>query len=118
VGLSAAVGRGSSARVSYRDTEAATTKFIVQRNESAVKKNGKCVAPLRRRTTTKPRGCRLWVVVGTFVHRDVAGINRFHFPRRVKGSSFAPGRYRLEAVARLKGLASNRVRAAFRVRKS
>jgi hypothetical protein len=103
-------------RVSYRDTEPATTRFTVQRKMSGVRKAGGCVVP-QGKPAPKPKRCTFWRSVGSFSHRDDAGADHFHFTGRVKHHALASGRYRLRAVASLHGLTSNRIQAGFRIEK-
>jgi hypothetical protein len=56
-----------------------------------------------------------YVTVGSFVHRDRAGANRFHFTARVNGRALARGRYRLTATPVLSGLKGASRSIAFRV---
>ena len=72
-GSAASVG----ARVRYSLSEAATTRFAVQKLVSG-------------RSVRLKRG---------FTHRGQAGANRFRFTGRIRGRTLRPGRYRLVAVA-------------------
>jgi hypothetical protein len=93
-----AIARGAEAAITYKDTEAATTTFTVQRPAPGVIQKGTCVKPTR----AHPRGrrCTRYLPVGIFRHHDVAGTNRFRFTGRVVGRKLPPGPYRLKAVAR------------------
>jgi hypothetical protein len=94
------IARSRGARVSYRLSEAATTRFTVQR---CVRRGGKC---------------RYRRVKGGFRHKGVKGKNSFRFTGFVGRRRLAPGRYRLVGVpvdaAKNKGRA---VRAGFRIRR-
>ena len=83
--------------ISYRDTLAARTKFVVLR----------CVG---KRAT-----CDRLVAVGSFSHRDHKGGNRVHFAGRLHGHALTPGRYLLRTVASLAGQTSRRVTATFQI---
>lgn len=89
-------------RITYRDSEAATTRFTVQ-----------------QRARVKRRGRRVlrWVKVrGSFSHRDHAGKNVVAFKGRLRGRALKPGRYRLVGVARDRaGHKSTTRRARFRI---
>ena len=81
------------ARVSFRLSERAKVRFMVQR------------AGHRHRT-----------VRGSFVRRAAEGLNRFAFTGRLRGRALRPGRYRLRAVATDQaGNASRVVRRRFRI---
>jgi lysophospholipase L1-like esterase len=114
-GGSIAPATASGAKVSYRLSEAAVTKFGVMRSVAGTRLREGCVVPRRRRG----RPCTRWVRMrGSFTHDGRQGVNRFSFTGRAGGKRLQPGRYRL--VARSKDAAgnlSNRVRAPFRIRR-
>jgi hypothetical protein len=110
--------RRHGAHIAYHDTQAAVTRFTVQRKVTGVSQAGKCVAPRQRTATHRLKRCIFWRGVGSFARQDVAGANRFHFVGRVKHRTLVPGRYRLRVIASLHGLTSNRMQASFRVRTS
>jgi virginiamycin B lyase len=92
--ISAKVG----AKVSYRLSMAASTKFTVEKESTGRKKGKKCLKQTRR--NRKARKCKLYKAVrGSFSHSGTAGANTFKFSGRVGGKSLKPGRYRLVAVA-------------------
>ncbi len=88
--------------VSYKDSQAATTKFTVGAPRSGVVKgkgkSKKCsAAPKHVRKGTKR--CTLYKSVGSFSHTDTAGANSFRFSGWVDGHALPAGNYRLVAVA-------------------
>jgi hypothetical protein len=95
---SAARHRKYGAKVSYRDSQSATTTFTVLR-ESAGRRQGRaCRRPSKK--NRHARRCTILTRVGSFTHTDRAGLNSFHFSGRIRGHRLAPGVYELEAVAR------------------
>lgn len=68
-----AEGAAAGARITYRDSRAATSTLTV---------------------SAQRRGDR-WVAVGSFTHRDVAGRNVVRFSGRLRRRVLAPGRYLL-----------------------
>jgi hypothetical protein len=91
-------GKKTGATVSYTDSQAASTTFIVlQKQPGRRNSQGVCARPAR-----KPHGrpCTRLVRIGSFTHTDTAGANSFHFSGRVNGRKLAPGGYQLQAVAR------------------
>lgn len=107
-------GRGPGTKVSYDDTEAASTSFSVLRLEPGVRSGPRCVAPPRRRGGHR-RACTRLRPAGKFVHVDLAGSNRFRFTGRVGGHRLVPGRYELVAVPRAHRLRGKAVTVSFRV---
>ena len=101
------------ATISYRDSQAATTTFTVERIVSGVISGGRCVAINSR--NAHGRRCTRFVFVGRFRRSDHSGLNRFHFSGFVYGHKLRPGRYRLTAQARNSHGTSPRKRARFRV---
>ena len=81
-------GRGT--KISYSDTKAATTSFVV-------------VHLVRHRRPTR---------VARFSHRDKAGRNSVRFA----GRGLKPGSYRLQATPRLQGLTGQTVSVTFTIR--
>lgn len=88
--------------ISYADTQAADTTFIVYRAVPGIKRGRSCVKPRQgsHSRIRRSKRCTLFVrVQGGFLHRDVVGANRFHFTGRVNGKALSPGNYRLNAEA-------------------
>jgi hypothetical protein len=100
--------------VSYSESGAAATKFVVSRRLSGVRVKGRCVAPPRHRRG-HGRPCRSLKRVGAFTHTDLAGRNHFKFTGRVGRHRLRPGRYRLAATPRANGLTGKTVVRSFRV---
>ena len=70
------------ARISYRDSQSATTTFTVL-SEAKGRKQGKtCKKPSKANKRGKP--CKLLVTMGGFTHTDLAGANSLHFSGRLK----------------------------------
>jgi len=57
--------------------------------------------------------CRKPTLIGTFSHRDHAGINRLRFTGRLHGHALRPGRYLLRVTATLAGQRSPAVTTSF-----
>jgi len=86
-------------RISYRDSEAATTTVTVEREEPGRRKGQACVAPTKSSHAERQR-CMRFVRVGRLTHDDDAGTNVIVFDGRINGHVLAPGRYRVALVAR------------------
>jgi hypothetical protein len=86
-------------RVSYLLSEAATTRFRVERSLPGRRSGGRCVRPTRE--TQHRTACVRWVPVhGSFKRSTGPGAASFHFAGRIAGRSLPPGRYRLLAAPR------------------
>ncbi|HEV3046296.1 MAG TPA: hypothetical protein VGY13_02945 [Solirubrobacteraceae bacterium] len=85
------------AKVSYRDTQIATTTFTVLRETGGRKQGKSCRKPSKKNAHGKR--CTILTAIGSFTHTDVAGANSLHFSGRIKGKALSPGSYRLQAVA-------------------
>ena len=105
--------RGTSVR--YLLSEAATTRFRVQRALPGRRIGGRCVRP--RRGTGHRAACVRWVYVrGSFKRSAGPGAVSFRFAGRIGGRRLPPGRYRLVASPRdALGSAGADKRAGFRV---
>ncbi len=106
--------------VSYTDSEAAKTKFTVQKNTLGVIKgvgaSAHCVAaPKRHRHSKAATYCVFHKTVGSFSHADKAGANSFRFSGRIDGRKLRRGKYQLVAVAALSGKHSAARTAKFKV---
>ena len=86
------------ATISYRDTQAATTTLLVLRSARGERHGRRCLAPSKHRRR-HGRPCKRYVRIGSFMHHDLAGLNRFRFSGRLSGRKLAPGSYRLEVRA-------------------
>jgi hypothetical protein len=95
--------RRVGAKLSYNDSQAATTTFTVLKRARGVKHGKKCVKPPRHKGKKKLKRCKRNVSVGAFRHNDKAGANKFRFTGRVHGHKLRPGRYSLRAVASFAG---------------
>jgi uncharacterized repeat protein (TIGR01451 family) len=105
------------ARVSYVDSQAATTTFTVSKRVRGVKKGGKCVAPPKKKPKKKPKRCTRLVKRGSFTRQDLGGPVSFRYTGRVKGRALSPGSYRLRAVAVNAGGKSKAAGADFKIKK-
>lgn len=84
-------------KISYRDSQAATTTFTVLRESSGRKHGKSCQKPSPKNKHGKR--CTLLTKVGTFTHTDKAGADSLHFSGRIKGKKLPAGTYELEAMA-------------------
>jgi hypothetical protein len=102
-------------RVSYLLSEAATTRFRVERSLPGRRSGGRCVRPSRE--THNRTACVLWVPVrGGFTRSAGPGAVSFRFAGRIGGRRLPPGRYRLLAAPRdALGTGGAVKRAAFRI---
>lgn len=101
-------------KVSYRDSLAAATTFTVLKPARGVKIKGKCLKPSKKR---HGRRCTRYVVVGSFMHVDVAGANAFRWGGTIGGRKLTRGSYKLRAVPVAGALAGHAVTVGFRVTK-
>ena len=85
--------------ISYTDSQAATTTFVVRQPAGkGVLSGGKCVKP--KHGAAHGKTCTRYKTVGSFRHTDLAGKNRFRFTGRVRGRALKPGRYQLLSTPR------------------
>jgi hypothetical protein len=103
------------AAVRYGLSEAAATRFTVERAKTGRRVGRRCVKTTRRNRSR--RKCTRYVRVrGSFVHQGAAGLNRFRFSGRLRNRRLPVGRYRLVAVATdVAGNRSAAKRRAFRI---
>jgi hypothetical protein len=85
----------SGATITYNDTQAATTTFVVQR---------------------RGHGRHKWTTVGSFKHADTSGTNQFAFTARLHGRRLRPGSYRFKVTPRVKSHKGKTVTRGFRVK--
>jgi hypothetical protein len=88
------VGR-AGAKITYNDTQAATTTFVVQR---------------------KGHGRHRWTTVGSFKHADAVGKNEFTFTAKLHGRRLRPGSYRFKVTPRVKSHRGKTVTRGFRIK--
>jgi hypothetical protein len=102
-------------RVSYLLSEAATTRFRVERPLPGRRNGGRCVRLTRE--MQHRTACVRWVPVpGSFKRSAGPGAVSFRFAGRIGGRRLPPGRYRLLAAPRdALGTGGAVKRAAFRV---
>jgi uncharacterized delta-60 repeat protein len=108
------IARKTGAKISYSDSQAATTTFTVARVLPGRRSGKRCVKPTARNRRAK-RCNRFVRVRGRFSHVDVAGKNSFRFTGRVRRKALKPGRYRLSARPRAGGKAGRTVSVRFRI---
>jgi len=89
--------RKYGAKVSYRDSQAATTTFTVLMPVTGRTQGRSCRKPSK--ANRHGRRCTLYKALGTFTHADIVGLNSLHFSGRLRGKKLAKGSYRLQAVA-------------------
>jgi hypothetical protein len=100
--LGASVAAGTKRRtpgtlVSYHDSQAAIATFTVLKLLPGRVRGKACVAPSS--AGHNARRCQRAVQIGSFIHYDLAGANRFRFTGRVRGRTLRPGNYSLKVVA-------------------
>ncbi len=100
-------------RISYTDSQPATTLFTVQKLTRGVKRSKRCLKRTKKRRTGKR--CTLYPSKGSFSHVDKAGKNSFRFSGRVRRRKLRPGRYRLRAVPIHQGLKGKARTKRFRI---
>jgi uncharacterized delta-60 repeat protein len=109
----ASIARTTGTKIRYKDSAAATTKFVVQRVLTGVKSGKSCV---KRKPGKKGKSCTRFVTVtGSFSHVDKAGANSFHFTGRMRGHKLAVGKYRLVAQPRNAAGLGKKLTARFRI---
>jgi hypothetical protein len=91
--------QGKSATLTYTDSEAATTTFVVFRSSTGIKRGKRCVK--RSETNSHGRRCSLLSKLGSFKHGDHAGANTVRLPARVGGRRLRAGTYVIRATPRL-----------------
>lgn len=113
-GATASARKKYGAKVSWRDSQAATTTFTVLAPGAGRIQGHSCKKPSSK--NRHGRRCTLYRALGTFTHADRAGADSLHFSGRLHGRRLPRGSYRLQAVAR--DLAGNgpAVRTSFRIR--
>ena len=85
-------------KISYRDSQAATTTFTVLRPLAGRTQGRSCKKPSQKNRHGKR--CSYYTALGSFTHADGAGANSVHFSGRLHGRRLPRGSYRLQAVAR------------------
>src|SRR5262249_23365352 len=88
-------------QISYNDTQAATTTFVVARHDPGKRQGKRCVTPTRK--LRRARSCTILKKLGSFKHKDVVGGKGFTFSGRINGRKLKKGAYRLTATPRNNG---------------
>jgi hypothetical protein len=101
--------RGSGTNLTYTDSAAATSTITVLQVRAGVKQAGGC-AIAGRGPGRKP--CTSLLLVGTFMHVDVAGANKLHFSGRLSGHSLHGGLYQIRITPSLDGIPGNTLKVA------
>jgi len=107
----------SGARITYTDTQPATTTLTVSSRKAGVRRGHTCAAPRPHQKVPKAKRCARYVALGSITHGDHTGANRLHFSGRVRGHRLRPGAYRLTAKPKLHGLVGATATATFSVRR-
>jgi CSLREA domain-containing protein len=106
--------RGHGAVVSYRDSEAAVSTFVVQRSEQGFRSARVCSPKPPRHHAARAKRCVRYVTLGSFSHRDLAGANAVRFSGRVGARVLARGSYRLLVTPLAGALRGKSVSTVFR----
>jgi virginiamycin B lyase len=114
-GSVARVSRAPGAIVNYFGSQTAVTTFTVARLAQGRRPGRRCVAPTRR--NRHARTCTRALEVGSFVHRDTVGRNRFRFTGRMGHHRLPPGNYVLTASPQSAGGVGRSVRKHFTILK-
>jgi hypothetical protein len=101
--------RGSGTNLSYSDSAGATSTITVLQVRAGFKHAGGC-AIASDGAARKP--CTSLVLVGTFMHVDVAGANKLHFSGRLSGHSLKGGLYQIRITPSLDGVPGNTLKIA------
>lgn len=103
--------------VSYNDSQSAITVFTVLRRQPGIEraKHGCVKPPHGRGRGRRGKHCTRYARMGSFVHQDSSGANRFRFTGRVGGRTLRPGRYLLQALPRVADHTAKPSVRAFRV---
>jgi len=102
------------AKITYRDSQAATTTFTVYREEAGRKQGRSCKKP--GKANKHGKRCTILKPIGSFSHADSAGANSLHFSGRIKGKKLAKSSYRLQAVAANAAGKSATASASFKIK--
>jgi hypothetical protein len=104
--------RKTGTTITYTDSAAAKTTFVVLHAVVGVKHGSGCV---KKPKHGHGKACTRYVKVGSFSHTDTAAANKLHFTGQVGGHKLARGRYRLAATPKLGTTAGTTVTVSFRV---
>ncbi|HTA35928.1 MAG TPA: hypothetical protein VK761_04350 [Solirubrobacteraceae bacterium] len=106
--------KGYGAKISWRDSEAATTTLTVLRTSSGRRQGKSCKKPSKRNEHGKR--CKLLAKLGSFAHVDKPGANSVLFSGRIKAKTLAPGSYVLQALPRNTLRAGNILSKSFTIK--
>lgn len=100
-------GGRSGTNLSYTDTAAATSTFVVLRVRSGFKHAAGCAIG-----SGSGKRCTSLLLVGSFTHTDVAGANEVHFSGRIGGRALPAGLYQVRVTPTLSGVSGNTLKTA------
>jgi hypothetical protein len=103
-------GGRSGTTLSYTDSAAATSTFVVLRVRSGFKQAGGCAIGSRA-----GKRCTSLLLVGSFTYTDVAGSNQVHFSGRLGGRALPAGLYQVRVTPALNGVSGNTLKTALDV---
>ncbi len=95
--ISRASKKKYGAKITYRDSQAATTTFTVLRESAGRREGRSCKRPSP--SNKHGKRCTILTALGGFTHVDKAGAQSLHFSGRLHGHKLRAGAYRLQAVA-------------------
>jgi hypothetical protein len=108
----------AGATISYSDSLAATTTFVIIKPTAGVRSGKRCVAPPRHRAKHKKlKRCTRLLTLGSFSHVDRAGVNNLRFSGRLRAKKLAPATYTLTATPKLGGRAGRKLTAHFTIKR-
>jgi hypothetical protein len=110
--------RKLTASVSYVDSEAAVTSFVIDRLLPGYSGNGRGCTALRpgHRRPAHTRACTATHREESFTHRDVTGTNRVTLNARVGGRPLPAGSYELLAIPLAVGLHGHTITVRFTIK--
>jgi hypothetical protein len=95
--LSRARKRKYGAKITWRDSQVATTTFTVLLPVAGRMQGRSCKKP--GKANRHGRHCTIYKALGSLTHTDKVGANSLHFSGRLHSRKLARGSYRLQAVA-------------------
>jgi len=115
--IATATGHATGAALTYSDTLAARTAFVILSTVAGVRSGKRCVAPPRHKHAgATPRRCTRVLEVGQFTHTDHAGANSLRFSGRVHNRKLSAGGYVLHATPDFAGRVGSTAATTFRIR--
>jgi hypothetical protein len=108
----AGTGKHRGTTITYTDSMAAKTTFVIFKATPGRKRHHRCLSPGKHPSGAR---CVRFVKVGSFTHSDRVGSNRLHFSGRLRGRLLRPGSYEMKLTARQAGKSGATVTRGFRV---